>query len=152
MHRRSVLIAALVPAFIVLGFVAVLFLARGPIVAALPGAAKLYTSLGITVEPLGAGLDIRRVKSERSVENGTDILLVHGVVANVSKEARDVPLIRISLYDAGSREIQYMVVTPDKTRLPAGQDIDFKARLENPAATARRLEVTFTRDDKVSKG
>jgi hypothetical protein len=31
-----------------------------------------------------------------------------------------------------------------KKQIPAGDNIGFRARLENPPGTARRLEVTFT--------
>ncbi|HJO96445.1 MAG TPA: DUF3426 domain-containing protein, partial [Rhodospirillales bacterium] len=88
---------------------------------------------------------IRNVKSERLKEQGADVLVVRGMIVNISDEPRAVPLIRVVLLDASEEEVQMSTVKPGKAEIPAGDNIGFRARLENPAATARRLEVTFTK-------
>lgn len=142
------LIAALVVGGIMIA-VAVLILAREPIVAAVPGTAKIYGMVGLGGEELGAGLDIRDVSSARESAGGSETLIIEGVIANTSNGPRDVPLVRVALFDADNEELQFVTVSPDPVALPQGETIDFTARLESPAATARRIKVTFApRDEK----
>jgi hypothetical protein len=121
-----------------------LFFARLTLVALVPGAASLYAMVGLSVDTLGAGLDIRNVTSKRSTEQGTDVLVVRGIIVNVSNEPRTVPFIRVVLLNENKEEVQMSTVKPVKIEIPAGENIGFRTRLENPAGTARSLEVTFT--------
>jgi hypothetical protein len=141
--RRGLVIAA-AGVGVVAVLVAGLFFARLQIAALVPGVASVYAMVGLSVDTLGAGLDIRNVTSKRSTEQGTDVLVVRGIITNISDESRAVPLIRVVLLDAGEEEVQALTVKPVETEIPAGDDIGFRARLENPPGTARRLEVTFT--------
>jgi hypothetical protein len=93
---------------------------------------------------LGAGLDIRDVKSSRKVEAGVDVLVVRGVVANITEKDRMVPVIRVALYDGDGEEVQHFFAPPLKNRLQPGATIGFSAKLPEPSALARRLEVTFS--------
>ena len=101
-----------------------------------------YCKLGSS--EIGKGLEIRNVKSLREVESGVDILVVRGEVSNVSKETRIVPRIKVALNDGKGIEIQSTTVAPMKNRLLAGGKFEFVAKLSEPSAMARRLEVTFT--------
>jgi hypothetical protein len=149
-RRASVgLIAALVVGATMIA-VAVLILARDPIVAVVPGAAKIYGMVGLSGEALGAGLDIRDVSSTREPTGDSETLVIEGVIANTSNGSRNVPLVRVALFDADNEELQFVTVSPDQLALPPGETIDFMARLENPAATARRIKVTFAPRDESS--
>lgn len=139
-------IAAAVVVVIVLGAGA--FFGRSLIVDLWPGAADIYSMVGLGGEELGAGLDIRDVKSSREVEGGVDVLVVRGVVANVTEEDRMVPMIRIALYDSAGEEVQHVIAPPLKNRLQPGATIGFSAKLPEPSALARRLEVTFSEPKK----
>jgi hypothetical protein len=130
--------------------VAVLILARDPIVTAVPGAAKIYGMVGLAGEELGAGLDIRDVSSTREPTGESETLVIEGVIANTSDGPRNIPLIRVALFDADNEELQFVTVSPDRLALPPGETVDFMARLENPAATARRIKVTFAPRDENS--
>ena len=127
-----------------------LILAREPIVAAVPGAAKLYAMVGLAGEELGAGLDIRDVISAREPAGDGEALVIEGVIANTADAPRDLPLIRVALFDADNEEIQFVTVSPDQPALPPGETVGFTARLDNPAATARRIKVTFAPRDENS--
>ena len=61
-----------------------------------------------------------------------------------------VPLIRVSLYNSSDEEVQSLVVKPTKPELKPKATVGFKGRLEDPPASARRLEVTFTRSEQKS--
>ena len=124
------------------------FFGRSLIVDLWPGAADIYSMVGLGGEELGAGLDIRDVKSSREVEGGVDVLVVRGVVANVTEEDRMVPMIRIALYDSAGEEVQHVIAPPLKNRLQPGVTIGFSAKLPEPSALARRLEVTFSEPKK----
>ncbi len=119
------------------------FFARGTIVSMWPSAAGLYATIGLG-ESLGAGLDIRDVRSVRSTEGGVDVLVVREIINNVSGGARSVPLIRVVLMDSVDEEVMTMVIPPSKSELPSGENVGFSARIEDPPGTARRLEVMFT--------
>jgi hypothetical protein len=142
------LIAALVVGATMIA-VAALILAREPIVAAIPGAAKIYAMVGLAGEELGAGLDIRDVSSTREPTGKNETLVIAGVIANTSNGSKDVPLVRVALFDADNEELQFVTAAPDRRALPPGETVDFTVRLENPAVTARRIKVTFApRDEK----
>jgi hypothetical protein len=143
------LIAALVVGATMIA-VAALILARDPIVAAVPGAAKIYGMVGLAGEELGAGLDIRDVHSTREPTGESETLVIEGVIANTSNGSKDVPLVRVALFDADDEELQFVTVSTDRLALPPGETVDFMARLENPAATARRIKVTFAPRDESS--
>ena len=132
--------------FIALGAGA--FFGRGFIIDLWPPAADYFAMVGLGGEELGAGLDIRNVKSAREVEGGVDVLVVRGTIANIAEEDRKVPMIRVSLYDGDGVEVQHVIAAPLKSRIPPGAKIGFKAKLSQPSALARRLEVTFTEEKK----
>ena len=106
--------------------------------------------IGLSGDTLGAGLDIRNVKSERETKDDVDILVVRGIIINVAGEPRMVPLIRVSLYNSDNEEVQSLIVKPAKPELKPKATAGFRARLEDPPASARRLEVTFTRSESTS--
>ncbi len=138
---KIIAIAVATVIFIALGAGA--FFGRSLIVEMYPPAADLYAMLNLGGEDLGVGLDIRNVKSLREVENGIDVLVVQGEIANVSDEEHMVPMIRVVLFDSSGEEIQSTTAAPLKNRLQAGAMIAFSAKLPEPSALARRLEVTF---------
>ena len=141
-------IIGIAAAVVVIALVAGAFFGRSFIVDLWPGAADIYSMASLGGEELGAGLDIRDVKSSREVEGGIDVLIVRGVVANVTEEDRMVPMIRVALYDGDGVEVQYVIAPPLKNRLQPGATIGFSAKLPEPSALARRLEVTFSEPKK----
>lgn len=125
------------------GVVAAAFFMRAKVVELYPDAAGIYEALGIDAEALGAGLKFRNVTSERVIENNVEVLVVRGVVANISDKPRDLPMIKLSLYDAGNVVVQDKVMPPPEVSLPPNESTGFKIGIESPAAAARRFEVTF---------
>ncbi|MBT7942428.1 MAG: DUF3426 domain-containing protein, partial [Alphaproteobacteria bacterium] len=140
---------AVVVLFLALGGGA--FFARSFIIEMVPQAAGIFEMLNFGGSEIGEGLDIRNVKSLREVESGVDMLIVRGEVSNVSEEERMVPMIRVVLYDGEGEEVQSTIAAPLKNRLPQGTSIGFSAKLPEPSALARRLEVTFTDTKKDEK-
>ncbi|MCW9002192.1 MAG: DUF3426 domain-containing protein, partial [Rhodospirillales bacterium] len=135
---------------VLIAFGGVGYFARDMVLRLVPQAGAIYEMVGLGGEVLGAGLDIRSVKSDREVDQGKDVLVVWGSVVNISDMPRDVPPLKVSLYDADNEEIQFVVVMPAKSNLKPGDNIGFKARLSEPSPLARRVEVTFSEPDKPS--
>jgi len=88
-------------------------------------------------------MEIRDVDSARRREGNDDILVVFGVVGNISDDMQAVPQVRVSLFDATDAEVQFVVVDPEVAEIPIGGTSRFEALIRNPMQTARRLEVTF---------
>ncbi len=70
--------------------------------------------------------------------------MVRGVIVNVAKKERPVPMLELRLSDLDGKLVQSASTAPLKTHLAVGGQIGFKIQVENPSALARRLEVTFT--------
>ncbi len=138
------LIAMIVGLLVIASLAGFIFL-RGMIVEIVPSLAGVYDMVGLG-PALGDGLDIRQVKSSRSVNNGVDILDVSGLIANVATEAKTVPSIKVSLFDASNAEVLSVVTSPANSTVKGSDRTRFRALLKNPPPTARRLEVTFTTD------
>lgn len=125
----------------------VLVVARGPIVSAIPGTAGLYRGVGLLGDELGAGLEIRDVRSARQRDGANEVLTIEGIVANVTDRPLDLPMVRVSLSDADGEELQFVTVPPELPALPPGETVSFEARISNPSAVVRRVKVKFAPPD-----
>jgi hypothetical protein len=122
----------------------ILILARESIVRVLPGTATMYSALGFAgAGAVGAGLEFRDVTSRREWAGTDEVLIVRGVIANVSKDNVAVPPVRVALYDIDEYEVQSMTVPNAVNELGSGNTISFEARIPNPALKAQRIRVTF---------
>ena len=122
-------------------------LARDLVVHLWPGTAAVYETIGISAKRLGHGLDIREIRMERASEDGTDLLVVRGIVVNVSGSPRDVPDIRLSLVDGAGEEVQSVSGPAPETRIGAGEATGFEFRMAEPPSAARNIRVGFQRPD-----
>lgn len=141
--RLGMIIAVVVAILLIGGGGAAAFFFRDAIMKAVPFTATVYGLVGLGGETLGAGLDIRNVKSERENQAGTDVLVVRGMIANVSETPRNVPMIRVALFDVNNKEIQTTTTKPTKPSIEKGAELGFRAEIRDPSPLARRLEVTF---------
>lgn len=109
----------------------------------LPVAATAYEELGLRNEVVGAGLIFRNYNSERMVQDNSEVLIVRGVIANTTDQPRDIPLLRLALYNDKAL-LQKKIISPPQTSLDARATVGFRITLEQPDASASRFEVTFT--------
>jgi predicted Zn finger-like uncharacterized protein len=112
---------------------------RDTVIALWPPAAGLYAAAGLAGEPLGAGLEIRKVVPSRTAAG----LLVDGEIANTVKRACAVPRLRVALRDAGGKELAAKLVDPPKRRLMPGEVEHFETPFAHPSAAATGVVVTF---------
>lgn len=116
---------------------------REMIIEMIPATEGIYSMVGLGDDTLGAGLSINDVKSSRESIGGKDVLVVRGLIVNVSKRERPVPMLELRLSDLDGKLVQSEQTSPLKKRLTVGDKIGFKIQVENPSALARKLEVTF---------
>lgn len=127
---------------IVGGLVAAGYYGRNQVVAIWPPTARLYTMVGIPVEPLGAGLQLQNVRSEQKVEDGATVLVVEGQVVNVSDRIRDVPPLRAISRGPDHRPVQSWLISVTPERLLPGESAAFQAVQRDPGPVSEVL-VTF---------
>jgi predicted Zn finger-like uncharacterized protein len=108
-----------------------------------PGLAKYYDMAGVRQEDVGVGLNFRNYNSERLVQDNNEVLIVRGVIANTTEQKKDIPLLRLALYN-GANLLQEKRFAPPQPTLDAKATVGFKVTLEQPHPDATRFEVTFT--------
>ena len=117
---------AIVLALLVLGLVSMH--GRGWISHNIPGAEGVYRALGLGDLP-GSGLVLRQVTSERLVLDGTDSLVIEGVIANSGAGARVVPPIEARFADGTAHET---LIEAEDADLAPGEETRFKITLAAP--------------------
>jgi len=142
-RRRGALgLVAIVVILVIAAVGVVLWFFQDQVVGMFPQAAKYYDKAGVHNEVLGAGLEFRDVGSERGTQDGHEVLIVRGVVANATKQARSVPPFWLVLYD-GPTPLQSKVIDPPQDKLDAEGTVSFKVTLDQIDPHATRFEVTF---------
>ena len=110
-----------------------------------PQSAGVYSSLGLKVN--ASGIDFQAVSYKRETEDNQTVLSVSGTIVNTGSRALPVPqTVRVTLSDAGNRELYHWTFKPNATVLKAGQSVPFTTRLSSPPAAAAHLEVRFAKD------
>jgi hypothetical protein len=108
-----------------------------------PETARYYETLHLRNEVVGAGLTFRNYSSERLVEDKNEVLIVRGVIANTTDQPRDIPLLRLALYN-NQTLLQEKIINPPQTTLDVRGTVGFRITLAQPDPNASRFEVTFT--------
>jgi hypothetical protein len=143
-RRKGGVILWILVLFLLLAAVAAgLYFLQDRIVDHWPGLAKYYDMAGVRKEEVGAGLSFRNYNSERLVQDNNEVLIVRGVIANGTEQKKDIPLLRLALYN-GAALLQEKIISPPQQSLDAKSTVGFKVTLEQPDANATRFEVTFT--------
>jgi predicted Zn finger-like uncharacterized protein len=119
-----------------------LLLGRNEVVAWYPAAATAYQRLGLPVE-LSLGVEFRRLGSSRRQEDGGNVLVVTGEIANVSGQHRAVPPIRVGLIDGQGREIDHALFDPPRPALEPEAAHPFEVKLAAPPPEARDFSISF---------
>jgi len=110
-----------------------------------PQSAGVYSTLGLKVN--ASGIDFQSVSYKRDTEDNQMVLSVSGTIVNTGSRELPVPqTVRVTLSDAGNRELYHWTFKPNATVLKAGQSVPFTTRLSSPPAAAAHLEVRFAKD------
>ncbi|MDC7786517.1 zinc-ribbon domain-containing protein [Rhodoplanes sp. TEM] len=120
---------------------------RVDVVRALPQTGALFAKIGLPVNLRGLAFDA--VKVETDMSDNVPVLVVEGVVLNVSKVRIDVPRLRFSMRDASGAEIHTWTAMPTRPSLAPGEAQPFRTRLASPPSESREVFVRFfTRRDR----
>ena len=114
---------------------------RARVVALAPRAAALYAALGLPVAT--AGLAFRAVAAEIVGAGSDAALVVEGEVANMSSDAKAVPVIELSVRNAGGQPFYAWTTDPPRRTLPPGEAAQFRARLAAPPREGTQVLVRF---------
>lgn len=120
-----------------------LLLGRGLVLDVAPGTAGVYRMFGLTVDALGAGLEIGDVASSREWSDGQESLIVSGQITNTTAGPKPVPPLRVGLYNEADEALQSVIVPAVGKALMAGETTTFRARIAAPQETAQRIKITF---------
>jgi predicted Zn finger-like uncharacterized protein len=141
-RRPAAAIGWLAFVVVVLGGGAALVGFRDDIAAAWPPSVKLYDTVGLSVEAVGAGLTVT-AKSSISADS-PPVLVVDGVVRNVSGQPREVPRIKAVARSEAKQTLKSWTFTPGVLVLMPGETANFHAELGDPPRGATDLAVSFT--------
>lgn len=114
---------------------------RNDIVRLLPQTASLYAAVGIPVNV--RGLTFEDVKISRDTQDNVPVLVVEGVIVNVTAKAVEVPRLRLSVRNDTKSEIYAWTALPARAILGPGEKLPFRSRLASPPADARDILVRF---------
>jgi hypothetical protein len=128
-----------------------LYVGRNHILKQYPSLYKYYEKVGVTRdEVIGLGLEFRDYHSERITEDNNEVLIVRGVIENTTEHERDIPLMRLVLYN-NKTPVQEKIVNPPQASLGPKETVGFSLTLEQPDASATNFEISFTAPKPVPK-
>ncbi|MGQ9371514.1 MJ0042-type zinc finger domain-containing protein [Azospirillum sp. ST 5-10] len=117
-------------------------LLRGEVVRLWPATALLYQTVGLPVEPPGAGLQLQNVRSEQREAEGAPLLVVEGQIVNVSESERPVPgVVAVSL-DPTRKPVAEWDIEVSSDRLLPGEIATFHSARRDPGDVAEVM-ITF---------
>jgi hypothetical protein len=140
------ILLSLVVLVILAALAAGLYYLQEQVINAWPPAERIYQQLHVRNEVIGYGLVFRDGGSERQMENGTEVLVVRGVIANTTSRVRKIPLIRLMLTN-GKMVLQQKVIEPPQAALAAQENVGFRITLEQPDPHATGFGLTFTKSN-----
>ena len=142
-RRRGTLVLVILAILLVVAVLggAAYFL-QDRLISRVPGAAKIFEETHLRHEVPGAGLEFQSVGADRTTQDGHEALVVRGVIANGTETTRDIPPMRLALYD-GPTMVQEKIADPPQPKIDAKGTVSFRITLDLPDPHATRFEVTF---------
>jgi predicted Zn finger-like uncharacterized protein len=128
-------------ALLLLLLAALVAMAPKTVVSLLPGSARLYSMMGMNVNPLG--LSIENVRSAWNDAGPERVLQVDGDVVNLTAGDVKVPEVVVSLQDASGKEL--LQATADVMPLGAGAKSPFTVQIPSPPDNVSNLQVSFAK-------
>ena len=128
-------------ALLLLLLAALVAMAPKTVVSLLPGSARLYSMMGMNVNPLG--LTIENVRSAWNDAGPNRVLQVNGDIVNLTPGQVTVPPVVVSLQDQSGKVLSQ--VTANVPPLGAGGKSPFAVQIPSPPESVRNLQVRFAR-------
>lgn len=129
------------------GTLAMAGILRNETVRLFPASAPVFEAIGLNVNPLG--VDINEVRSRLVREENRETLEVTGTIVNLTKAARKLPVLRLSIRSATGQEIYVWTASADLPELGPGEQTMFRRRLASPPAESHSVLVRFVAKDDI---
>lgn len=117
---------------VVTGLAAGFYFGRAQLVAMVPQMTRLYDLVGLSAESAELGLELRDVKSVRRLVDGDRVVVIEGLVVNISGQTREVPPLSASLTDAEGVELDRWTFEAADATLAPGGTTEFETVAKNP--------------------
>ncbi len=128
----SLAVGWIIYAVVVGGLASGFYFGRAPLVAMVPEMTRLYDLVGLKDEVFELGLELRDVKSVRRQIDGERVVVVEGLVVNLSDQNRQVPPLRASVTDAREVVLESWTFQADSASLAPGGTTRFETVAKNP--------------------
>jgi predicted Zn finger-like uncharacterized protein len=115
--------------------------ARNEVVRYLPQTASLFAAIGLPVNL--RHLTFENVQISKELQDGVNILVVHGTIVSAADKPVAVPRLRFAARDAAGQEIYVWTALPSRSILGPGERLEFHSRLASPPAEAKNVLVRF---------
>jgi predicted Zn finger-like uncharacterized protein len=142
-RRRKGLVAA-IAGIAVLVVLAVLFGARGSLVAAWPPIDRLYASIGLGVPVIGEELVIQNVAAWRKADGSIELLVIKGEIRNPTEQMQTVPTLAGKLTGSQGDVMQEWLFRAENQVMLPGEKTNFEYELPQPGADAAEVTITFS--------
>ena len=128
----SLAVGWVIYAVVAIGLASGFYFGRAPLVAAVPEMTRLYDLLGLEEEPFDLGLELREVKSVRRLIDGERVVVIEGLIVNLSNRDRQVPPLSASVTDAEGIELDRWTFHAESASLAPGATTRFETVAKNP--------------------
>jgi hypothetical protein len=131
-RRASLALGWAIYAVVVVGLASGFYYGRAPLVAMVPQMTRLYDLVGLKDEAFELGLELRDVKSVRRLVEGERVVVIEGLVVNLSNQDRQVPPLGASVTDAQGTEVDRWTFMAERAQLAPGASTRFETVAKNP--------------------
>jgi len=107
------------------------------------GVDKILEYTGFKAQPVGAGLTLDQIRSERRFESGGMQLIVEGQVRNTSSETVTVPDIQARALGPDRSVIQSWRIEAPVATLPPGVSVPFHSSIVAPEGAVAEVNLNF---------
>jgi len=140
-RQRTIRIIWAVPVLIVLIAAIAAWFNRQSIVNRIPQMASVYQMLGADVR--AGGLEIVPPDARTVLVDGASVIRIESAVRNLTRKAKTVPLIELTLHDDAGQSLAQWYVEIGSTKLAGGERMVFTSEYADPPAGAVGLRYRF---------
>jgi hypothetical protein len=109
-----------------------------------PPAEEYLIQAQLRHERPGAGFEIKRLgEIERGVHDNVEVVIIRGIIINVSNKTRPVPPMKLVLLDKAGHPLQEKIDKPPVASLDPAATSSFKIQMDHPDAEARSIVLEF---------
>jgi len=140
-RQRTIRIIWIVPILIVLIAAIAAWFNRQSIVNRIPQMASVYQMLGADVR--AGGLEIVPPDARTVLVDGASVIRIESAVRNLTRKAKTVPLIELTLHDEAGQSLAQWYVEIGSSKIGGGDRVVFTSEYTDPPAGAVGLRYRF---------